>query len=92
VTVAAGVLFCLTILLVPSNAVSAGRARFKSPWYLTVVCDNDTIVNERISKDEFSIPETGTRWKCKVSALDPSTDGSSASRDLVCSTDERLSV
>jgi hypothetical protein len=57
------------------------------------VCENDRLLDDiTISKDEFQLPDTGTRWKCKVTRLEPSTDGSNASRDVVCATDAGLSV
>jgi hypothetical protein len=87
-----GIVF-FAILVTLSFAAHAKRATFQSPWHLYVVCDNDKVVDDAtISKQEFLVPDTGTRWRCKVTALEPSTDGSSASRDLVCSTDTGLTV
>src|SRR4051812_14832241 len=79
------------ITLVTSLGAQAKVERH-SPWHLDVVCDNDVLIKDaRVWEDELPIPDTGTRWKCKVTALKASSFGST-SRDLVCRTDTGLSV
>jgi hypothetical protein len=84
-------LIWLAIVSMASLAAHAKAGRH-SPWHAYVVCENDWLLKDAsVWERELLVPDTGTRWKCKVTALKASSWGST-SRDLVCGTDSGLSV
>jgi hypothetical protein len=49
-------LVCFAILLTPSLAAHATRARFKSPWHLIVTCDNDKLLDDVTRISSTTVP------------------------------------